>query len=377
MTNLIWLIDGLGYGGAERLALAYLPYLRQESFQIRVCAFQVKQGNPIASQLQALGIAVDLLPIAHLRDATALPRLYRYLGHHSAQLVHTQLEFANTLGTMAGRLRHLPTISTLHTIEPLDQPGKSGRRLRLMWWVLQRGCRRFIAVSDQLRRHYLAHFPQLAARFVTLYNGIEVNRFAPRPEHTPQPLRQSYGLPPTAPIILTVAVLREPKGLQYMIAAMPQIVQAIPEARYVVVGNGPHEAALRQLAHQSGLGDHIVFAGAQDNIPDWLAMSDLFVLPTLADALPTVLMEAMAAGRPILASAVGGVPEMVTDGQNGLLLRPGQPQALAQAAIHLLQNPALAHQMGQRGQQTALNRFNLANQAHALAEIYREVASGK
>lgn len=102
-------------------------------------------------------------------------------------------------------------------------------------------------------------------------------------------------------------------------------------------------------------------------------MSDLFVLPTLGDALPTVLMEAMAVGLPLVASNVGGVPEMVTHQQNGLLVPPGDADALAQACRHILQNPALAQAMSTTGQQTAAARFNITHQAHKLAQIYHKL----
>ena len=373
--KIVWFIDSLGMGGAERLLPPYLQTLRSHALDIRVCTFQVRQGNPIARHLEALGLPVDLLPIANLRDLTAIPRLYRYLGHHRPQLVHTQLEFANTLATLAARLRRLPSLSTLHTIDPLTGRDKQSRRLRLMWRVLGWGAKRLIAVSEGVRRHYIAHFPALAGRFLTLYNGIELERFRPRPETERLTYRQRYQLPPTTPILLTVAVLRQPKGIQYLLQALPAIRQALPETRYVVVGGGDYEAPLKQLAHELGVAEQVLFAGSQDNIPEWLALSDLFVLPTLDDALPTVLMEAMAAGLPIIASAVGGVPEMVTDGQNGLLLRPGQPTLLAEQTIALLANPTLRHQLGQNGRLIAQQRFNLATQAQTLTQLYLRVMS--
>lgn len=370
MTHIIWFIDSLGMGGAERLMVPYLQQLQKKDVHLRVCAFQIKQGNPIAQQITALGVPVDLIPIPHLRDGTAIPRLYSYLRRQPAQLVHTQLEFANTIGTVAARLHRLPTVCTLHTIDELHPNTKEARRLRLMWWVLRHGCQHLIAVSEGLRQHYLARLPLSKQPFTTLYNGIDIERFSPQPASQRLTHRQTYRLPANARVILTVAVLRQPKGVQYMIQALPQILQALPDVYYLVVGSGDYEPELKKLAEEGGVSERVIFAGTQYNIPDWLAMSDLFVLPTLDDALPTVLMEAMASGLPIIASEVGGVPEMVISEENGLLLPPAQPNRLAQACIQLLQEPALAQKMGETGRTIAQKRFNLVRQADALEQIY-------
>ncbi len=373
MYNIVWFIDGLGMGGAERLLVPFLRELHGPAFHVRVCAFQVKDDNVMAEQIRQLGVPVDLLPIAHLRDMGAIPRLARYLGQQQAHLVHTQLEFANTLGTMAARLRGLPTVATLHTFDDGQTPGKEARRIRLMWWTLRHGCRQIIAVSDGLRR-YLEQEAQLPPeRCLTLYNGIDVTRFCPQPAAARQAQRQAFHIPPAAPLLITVAVLRQPKGIQYMLQALPALRQTWPDLRYLVVGSGAYEAELKALARQLGVTEAVIFAGVRHDIPDLLAMSDLFVLPTLDDALPTVLMEAMAVGLPLVASNVGGVPEMVSPQQNGLLVPAGDAAALAQACRHILQNPTLAQSMSAAGQQTAAARFNIVRQAQKLAQIYHRL----
>ena len=123
--NIVYFIDGLGMGGAERLMVPILKNLSRKVFVPRVCAFHVRNGNPVADDLRALGIPVDLLPIPYLRDVTALPRLYRYLKNVRADLVHTQLEFADSLGNIAAKLLHLPSVSTIHTMPSQEMKIKS------------------------------------------------------------------------------------------------------------------------------------------------------------------------------------------------------------------------------------------------------------
>ena len=157
-----------------------------------------------------------------------------------------------------------------------------------------------------------------------------------------------------------------------MIEALPFILKVVPEARYLVVGSGDHEGALKELVKTLGLTDRVIFSGARSDIPDLLATSDLFVLPTLGEALPTVLAEAMAAQKPIIASNVGGVLEMVEHGRNGLLIPPADPARLVEACLQLLQNPAQAQAMARAGRQIVEQRFDIRKQVQCLSDLYQE-----
>jgi len=367
--NILWIIDGLGMGGAERLMVPYLHHLDRTRFTPRVCVLQEKNGNPMAAKIEQLGVPVDLLPIPKLRTPSGIPQLRRYMQQHQIDLVHTQLEFANILGTLAARWQHIPVVCTLHTFDDLDQADRSAWHIRLMWAVLRRFSNRIIAVSEEIRQHHLRLARFSPDRTVTLYNGIDLSRF----QQQATDVRTGLNIPQDAPLLLTVAVLRQPKGIQYMIEALPSILTAVSNAYYVVVGDGAYADALQQAAMQHGVADRIIFTGVRHDIPDLLAASNIFVLPTLLDALPTVLIEAMAAGKPIVASGVGGVPEIVEDGRNGLLVSPAQPQELAASCIQLLQNPTQAHQMGDAGQQIAADKFDIHKQVARLGDIYMEL----
>ena len=366
--NILWLIDGLGMGGAERLMVPYLRHLDRRRFTPRVCVLQERDGNPVAEQIRQLGIPVDLLPVSRLRNPGNLPRLWRYLRRHRIDLAHTQLEFANTLGTLAARMGGIPAVCTLHTFDNLAEGGRAGRRIRLMWWALRHFSRRIIAVSEEIRQYHIQAARFDPERVVTLYNGIDLARF----RCPPGAARAGLGIPPDVPLLLTVAVLRQPKGIQYMLAALPEVLAAVPQAWYLVVGDGAYAGALRQAARQYGVAERVIFAGARPDVPQLLAASDLFVLPTLLDALPTVLIEALAAGKPVVASRVGGVPEIVSDGRSGLLVPPAQPDALARACIQLLQARDLAERMGRAGRETAGQKFDIRRQAARLGELYLE-----
>jgi glycosyltransferase involved in cell wall biosynthesis len=372
-NRIVWLIDSLGLGGAERLLVNYLPYFNTARFQSRVCALQVKNGNPIAADIRRLGVPVDFVPLRHLRDPLGLPRLVRYLRRHGPGLLHTQLEFADTLGSVAAKILHLPSVTTLHTLNTPDQGTRRYWRHQLQWWSLRHFCDRVVAVSEGARQHHIRLGKLAPEKVVTLYNGIDLSGFSLNGQFDRRASRQALGIPPDAPLLITVAVLRPPKGIQYLIEALPTILQAVPEARYLVVGDGQHKNSLKVLAQTYGVAERVIFTGARSDIPALLALSDLFVLPTLTEALPTVLAEAMAAQKPIVASNVGGVPEMIEHGRNGLLVPPADPASLAAACLQLLQDQAHAQAMACAGREIVEQRFNIHKQVAHLGDLYQEL----
>ncbi len=368
--NISFLIDGLGMGGAERMMIPILKQLRGEDFEPRVAVFQVREGNPIAKDLQALGITVDYFPVPYLRDLGAIPRLVKYFKQTGADLVHLQLELADTLGSVASRLARIPSVSTLHTMPSQDMSLKTWAHQTIEFWSLRLFCDRVISVAEEARKFHLKISGASEKKNITIYNGIDLTRFA-HLDGARDALRRELGIPSDAEVLITLAVLREPKGIQFMIEAMPAILAARPNAYYLVAGDGSHRAALEEHASRAGVERRVVFAGMRSDVPRVLAASDVFVLPTLTEALPTVLAEAMACRLPIVASAVGGVPEMVADGVNGKLVQPARPEELTRACVELLSNPALREQMSQRGWEIVNDKFNVEGQVERLKNLYR------
>jgi glycosyltransferase involved in cell wall biosynthesis len=372
---IIWMIDSLGPGGAEQLMPTILKNLQQAGFNIRVCALQIRAGNPIASELQRLGLPVDLIPIRNLRQPLNFIHILRYLRLHRPQLLHTQLEFADILGTLAAKILGIPSVSTVHTLDVFPEKKSAWGRMKLRWFLLGRFCDRVIAVSEKTRRHYLQAGGLPHDKVITLYNGVDISRFNKMDETQTVKLRKELQLPLSSQIIMTVAVLREPKGIQFMIRALPAILEQCPDVHYLIVGDGVHRAALSDLVAGLAIKDHVTFAGHRTDIPDLLACCDIFVLPTLKDALPTVLIEALAAGKPIIASNVGGVPEIIEDEVNGLLVAPGEPSKLVEACLRLLKDNELSRQIILAGSETLRQRFNIDTQIEQLSRMYEELTS--
>ncbi len=271
---------------------------------------------------------------------------------------------------MAAAAARLPFVSTQHTMSEPPRWSRPWWRVRAGDVALGRLASAIIAVSDEARRHYQVHRPYPARKLVTVRNGIDLSRFDQTAGEGPA-VRRELGIPPDAPVLATVSVLRRDKGIQHMIAALAALAAQVPDVVYLVVGDGDHRPALEAAAARRGVAGRVVFAGSRTDVPRVLAACDAFVHPTLLDALPTVLAEAAAAGLPIVASRVGGVPEMCLDGRNGLLVEPGDEAGLAAACLRVLREPGLAARMGAQSREVARERYDIRTQAARLRDVYR------
>jgi glycosyltransferase involved in cell wall biosynthesis len=374
--NIAYIIDGLGMGGAERLMVPILKHLDRKRFTPRVCALQSKGDNPLAEEIRALGVPVDDLTIARLRDLDAIPRLRKYLRDHHVALVHTQLEFSNILGNIAAKTLRLPSVCTVHVLPSDDARAKSKIHQQAEWLALRLFCDRVLTVSEETRQSYIARSGIPSRKLTALYNGIDLSPYLRLDSDLARDsVREEFRVPRDALLLVTVAVLRPPKGIDRMLQALPAILDALPNAYYLIVGDGTHRQELETETKRLNLSERVIFAGMRKDIPTLLAASDLFVLPTLTEALPTVLAEAMAARLPIVASAVGGIPEMVADGENGFLVPPSQPSELSRACIVILSDQPTRRRMGESGWRTVNQKFKIENQVRQLEQVYLDEMS--
>jgi glycosyltransferase involved in cell wall biosynthesis len=369
--RVLYLIDSLGHGGAEHLLASYLPHMAARGVEPTVVALQNRDGNPIGRRVEAEGVQVTDLEIARLRQPSAYPRVARAVRAARPDLVHTQLQFADILGTIAARRYGVPAVSTLHTLEAPEDGSRESWRRRVAAAVLRRYADRVITVSENARGFAIGRIRLPSKLVVTVHNGIDVTRFVAAPGDRTS-VRAELGIPQQADLVATVAVLREPKGIQDAIAAVPHIAARIPGVHYLVVGDGPHRSELERLAASTGMPDRFTFCGNRTDINRMLAAPDLFLLPSHTEALPTVVAEAMASGLPIVATTVGGTPEMV-DTDAGILVPPHDPRRLGEAVVDLLNTPARCRSFGERGAAIAAERFDINGQASRLVDTYLEV----
>ena len=369
--RVLFLIDSLGHGGAEHLLGAYLRHFPDLNVAAEVCALQERDGNPMAEPIRRLGVPVRTLAVTRLLRPDAYSQVSRAIDAAKPDVIHAQLEFATILGGLAAYRRRIPMISTLHTIGKPDPLTRAALRFRMEAWALRRFADRVVAVSESARREYLADFGLSPGRVVTIHNGIDIERFRARPGMRAA-ARSELGIPPSVPLAITVAVLRPPKGIDDMLAAMPAVFDRMPDLHYLVVGEGPARRDLERLISEHGLDDRVILAGNRSDVSGMLAAADVFVLPSHTEALPTAVAEAMAAGLPVVATRVGGTPEMV-DRDTGILVEPGDRHGLAAAVVNILVDADMGRSLGERGAQRAEQHFEIRRQTRRLVTEYRKL----
>jgi glycosyltransferase involved in cell wall biosynthesis/ubiquinone/menaquinone biosynthesis C-methylase UbiE len=312
--------------------------------------------GPFVARARADGFAATVVPIGRALDLPAVGRLSRVL--RGTDVVHTHGHFAvNVVARTAGRVAGARVMSHMH-IENAFRAGAARRAQVALDNATARLCFAIVAVSEATRRSLIAQgYP--ADRLVTVHNGIATDR-APV-----DPVRLADG-----PVVLEVARLAEAKGQRTLIEALSEV-----DATAVLVGRdlergGAYETELRALAERLGVADRVVFAGHRDDVDGLLEGADVFCLPSTVEGLPLVVLEAMARGRPVVASAVGGTPELVLDGETGLLVPPGDPHALADALSQLLADPERAHRLGESSWARVDAEFSERSMAARVLSLY-------
>lgn len=360
MLRVLFLIDTMQMGGAERITAQLLPGF--DTIQPLLCTLQPRRDSPLTAQLHAIP-RFDL-GARRLLDPIALGRLIRLIRTQQIDLIHAQLQDATIFAALAGHLTGTPVVITRHLIGDDSATPRKRWRNQLEQQAIRWGGTRVISVSEAAADHYarLTRIP--IDRFTTIYNGIDL---APYEENADRSqLRAALGLDPQAFIVTMVGVMRPGKGHEIAIRA----AEGLPSVCFLLVGDGERRAALESIAPPN-----VRFLGQRLDIPQIWRASDLAILPSESEALPTVLIEAGAAELSTVATRVGGIAEVVIDGETGLLIPPNDPAALVEAIETLIGRPQVRQAMGQRAAGHIRARFTLSGQRAALSALYAAISA--
>lgn len=261
---------------------------------------------------------------------------------------------------LVGRLARRPVIWHLRVWRPDPK----------LDWVLARLATWTIAISEAVRSR-LRPWPAAYDRCAVVPNGIDLESFIPFKD--PTTVRESLGVPPTARLIGTVGRLVRFKGHRDLLEAFARLRGSHPEIRLLIVGDGPERDTITRGAQELGIAGNVHFAGHREDVADLLSTMEVFILPSLAEDFGRVVIEAMAMDRPVVATAAGGVPEIVLESVTGLLVPPADPAAMAQAVSTLLADPSRAQAMGRAGRQRVEKHYNLQRHAELVEAVYDEV----
>lgn len=331
----------------------------------------------LGADLEAAGTPLHIIGFRSPYDLRGLVQLTRCLRRLRPDVLHTHLSRANFFGRMAGLLAGVPTyVTSLHSTEYTSWSSRGlGYRIRkladsIAW---RRKHMTFIAVSQAVRTDYIKHFGPRPVDVI--YNYIDTERFNPVAPAERARMRRAFGWSDRDLVLLNVGRLDWAKGQDTLVEAMPEILRRVPAAKLLLVGGGPAEEPLRERVRAAGLDGSIVLSGLRQDVPALLAMADVFVFPSLSEGLGIALLEAMAAGLPVVASAVDGITEVVTDGVDGLLVPRSDPHALADAVARLHDDPAFARTLADQARTSATRRFGAEAGIHRLEAIYERAGS--
>ncbi len=340
-------------------------------FDVHVACLQ--QAGPLYGEMASCGLPLTSYPIkGFLRPGTLRQqwRFVAYLKREAIDIVHAYGFYPIVFAVPVARLAGSRVV--LASIRDSGDPWTRAQRLvqkyasRLAHCILVNAA----AVRAQLRSEGYAR-----RAIAVIRNGVDVDRFAPRPPD--ETLRSALGLPPRAPLVVAVSRLNPMKGIDDYLKAMAILAGRFPEARFVIVGDGGSRRELEEQARQLGLAERVAFTGTKLDVAAILSQAAVSVAPSLSEGLSNVVLESMAAGVPVVATRVGGTPEILDDGVTGLLVSPGDAPALAVAIGRLLENPALAQRLGQAARARMVNGFSMDHMVRQTEGLYRALLRGE
>jgi glycosyltransferase involved in cell wall biosynthesis len=359
-------------GGTERQFTYVTRSLDRSRFDVRVGCLARK--GEFLKEIEALDIPISEYRISSLYGAATFSRQWRFaqdLRREGVRLVHAYGFYPNVFSIPSARLAGCVTVASVR------DTGVFTDRIRLKTLFQKTACRladRVVANSTAVR-DWLINLGLKENHIEVIPNGIAVP--AEPPQCLDFKLRRQLEIPPSAPVIAAVCRLNQNKGIEYFLESAAAVSRWFPEARFLIVGSSyfdpQYKPRLESLAAQLNLGDRVIFTGERNDVPQLLQEINLSILPSLSEGLSNALLEAMAAGLPVVATNVGGNPEVVQHGRTGLLVPARDSAALGQAIIRILESPELARQFGKAGFERVRNHFSLTATVRRTENLYLEL----
>ena len=341
-------------------------------------------GGPLIDLVRDTNMRVKTLkslvqPLHPIKDLLALIKMTFFLKHHPYHIVHTHNSKAGFLGRLAAKLAGTPVIvHTVHGFAFHDQePSWRQNLFRTLERLASRWCDKMIFISQPLIDWGLRERVVSENKTVKIYSGIELDRFSPVSEEAKTRTREKWGIDQNERVIGIVSKLWEGKGHLDLIDAFKTIREQINNARLVIVGEGYLYEHLVKRVERLGLKDAVLFTGFQSDVSEIIATFDVSALPSHFEGMGRVLLEAMAMEKPVVASRVGGIPDLVQHGTNGFLVPPGDQEELAEALIKTLNDKGLAEKMGKAGRKMISENFSADHMAKSIEELYCSLLTTK
>jgi glycosyltransferase involved in cell wall biosynthesis len=370
--KVMWLIKGLGIGGAERLLELSLPHVDSTRYEYEV-SYLLPWKNALAPAFEKAGLPVFCLNHRKAYDARVVPQLVKLLKEREVDLLHVHLPYTGILGRVASRMASVKAV--VYTEHNLWE------RHHWLTGIANRYTFGFndavIAVSDEVEHSIRSRYRVNGKpRLCTIPNGVDVDQLILDAQGS-EGIKPEFGIPQDHRLVVHVANLTPKKRHEDLLRAARIVVDRNPQTSFLLVGQGPLESDIQAQARQLNLQNNVVFAGFRTDAPRIIAAADVFVLPSQYEGLPIAMLEAMALGRPVVASRVGGVPQVIADGVDGFLVDPLKPDQVADKVLALLQDSRLRQSFSTNAVKKVRGHFSVERMVASTEAVYAGVLADK
>lgn len=361
-------------GGMKNHLLNLARYTDRNIYQVKVAC---PAGSNVEKELQELGIDTLPLPLkgklSLFTDVQTIGLLVYHLKKGQFTIVHTHGAKAALVGRVAAVIANTPVvISTVHNSIFYDNWSSYKKRVMAMVErILTLKTDAIITVSEALKKELMHREKISKHKLFTIYNGINLNKI----KTASYDIRKNLQVPCLGRLVAVIARLAPQKGIRYFIKAAALLKEQ--QIIFLIIGDGPLREELKAEVETLGLKDRVFFTGHRSNIEEILPCLDVLVLPSVTEGLPLVILEAMAAGCPVVATKVGGIPEVVNDGVNGLLVEPQNPEQLATAITELINDDIKAAQLGKRGRKIVQQNYTIEQMLDQTMALYSSILNNK
>lgn len=362
--NLLYVIEGGPYwGGAEEMLLNVLKSIDRDVYSVEVCCLV---GGHIADTLRTADVPVTVLNMRNKWDFHAVWKLVSMLKRNNIHIIHTSLYASNAFGRMASIMARTPvTIAWEHDTAHV-KPARHVLVDRFLGKFTD-----FITVPSEAIRQSIIERENISGEKIgVIHNFVDMARFSISVDSNSK--RTELGLEQEDIVIGCVGSLSEHKGQRHLVDAAPRVIDSFPKAKFLLVGEGPLRSELEEKIKSMDLNGKVVLSGFRRGIPEIMGIMDLYVQPSLREAFGISIIEAMAMGKPVVASRVGGIPEVVKDGETGVLVPPGDSKAISETIVKLLGDKGRALKMGRAGSERVRTHFTSEAAVGGLERLYEK-----
>ena len=365
--KILWLIKGLGLGGAENTLATMLPFMTSRGHEIEVAYF-LPGKNAMVNHFDQAGIPVHCLDQKHRLDPRIFLRLRRLLSRTRPDILHCHLPYAGLAASIVRKFTRVPlVVYTEHA--QIDMYGP--RATTAHRWSLKK-MDGIIGISESVTESVGRHVNlENGTPIRTIPNGINI---APSSNEEKLGIREQFGLESTDRVVVSVANLRPEKRHEDLLQAVRPVVEEVPNTKFVLVGDGPQRSFLEHMSVELGIESNVIFTGQTPLATKITACADVFAITSQYEGLGVAILEAMALEVPVVATRVGGIPEIIDDEVNGLLVEPRSPEGIARNIVRVLTDTALSRRLSSSAKLNVDLNFSAERMAGKTADFYATVS---